>query len=55
MPLVSSKRRVMLEKLKALQPLEDDPHRDVHGVLLSDEIAFYANYHQVTGAKPGAD
>src|SRR5713101_8213247 len=47
MPSLSKKREAELAKLKRLIPPEDDPHRELHGVLLSDEIAFYADNHEL--------
>jgi deoxycytidine triphosphate deaminase len=47
MPSLTKKREAELAKLKKLTPSEDDPHKDLHGVLLSDEIAFYANNHKL--------
>jgi deoxycytidine triphosphate deaminase len=41
MPTLSEKRQAVLDKIKATPPSEDDPHPNVHGVLLSDEIAYY--------------
>jgi deoxycytidine triphosphate deaminase len=44
MVTLAQKRNEQLELLKSLYPPpEDDPHPDVTGVLLSDEIIFYAN------------
>ncbi|HVA12503.1 MAG TPA: hypothetical protein VNF99_04590 [Stellaceae bacterium] len=45
MPSLSQKRDAERAKLRAFTTSEDDPHEDLHGVLLSDEIAFYARNH----------
>lgn len=47
MPSLSTKRGVEFSKLNALSPSEDDPHLGANGVLLSDEIQFYAQYHNL--------
>lgn len=47
MPSLAAKRVIEKERLEALSPSEVDPHASVHGVLLSDEITFYANHHQL--------
>lgn len=39
------KRREELARIGQLHSSEIDPHPDFHGVLLSDEITFYANNH----------
>ena len=45
MPSLSTKRRELLSRFH--QPSEDDPHPSKAGVLLSDEIKFYADYHNL--------
>jgi deoxycytidine triphosphate deaminase len=35
------------EELKRIPPSEDDPHPEIHGVLLSNEIIFYATKHNL--------
>ena len=47
MPSLSRKRLAEKTTIEAFYPSEDDPHPDVHGVLLSDEITFYATNHQL--------
>src|ERR1700722_11886405 len=42
MPTLAEKRRVEATHLASLLSSEADPHPEVHGVLLSDEIIFYA-------------
>ena len=42
MPTLSEKRQAVLKRIRENPPADDDPHPDVHGVLLSDEITFYA-------------
>jgi deoxycytidine triphosphate deaminase len=44
MPTVADKRATLLERLNQLKPLDEDPFPDVHGVLLSDQIEYYATY-----------
>ena len=41
MPSLSEKRAKLLEEIEPLKPSEIDPHSNIHGVLLSDEIDFY--------------
>ena len=49
MPSLAKKRADLIAFLKQHPPSEDDPHSNVYGVLLSDEIAFYAeNFKLVT-------
>jgi hypothetical protein len=44
MASVTEKRKKAKRELDIIAPAcEDDPHPDVHGVLLSDEIIFYAD------------
>ena len=45
MPSLSKKRRELLSRFQ--QPSEDDPHPSKSGVLLSDEIQFYAEHHHL--------
>lgn len=47
MPSLAKKRADLEATLKQDPPLETDPHSDVHGVLLSDEIAYYADKHKL--------
>jgi deoxycytidine triphosphate deaminase len=47
MPSLAKKRAALEAILRMRPPSEIDPHSDVHGVLLSDEIAFYAENHQL--------
>src|SRR6266478_8273938 len=47
MPSLSAKREVEFQKLAALIASEDDSHPNVQGVLLSDEIQFYVNKHNL--------
>jgi deoxycytidine triphosphate deaminase len=47
MPSLSKKREAERKRLEALTPSEIDPHSDVKGVLLSDEIEFYALQHHL--------
>jgi deoxycytidine triphosphate deaminase len=47
MPSLAEKRVIERERLQALTPSEVDPHPSVHGVLLSDEIIYYAQSHQL--------
>ncbi len=60
MPFLAQKRAAERTKLSQLTPPEIDPHPNVYGVLLSDEIAFYAVNHQLitpfdrTNLKPAA-
>jgi len=42
MPSLSEKRRAQAEYLRSIAPSEQDPHETNRGVLLSDEIIFYA-------------
>jgi deoxycytidine triphosphate deaminase len=44
MPSLAKKRQEVLDRIKASPPFEYDPHPDVQGVLLSDEIRFYAKH-----------
>jgi hypothetical protein len=44
MPSLSIKRNAEFSKLNALSSSEDDPHPGAQGVLLSDEIRFYAHF-----------
>lgn len=44
---LSDKRRRLLSQLQQIPPSEDDPHPDRIGVLLSDEIQFYAQHHNL--------
>lgn len=44
MPSLSNKRSHQLSELQQLTPSEEDPHADRTGVLLSDEIQFYAEH-----------
>ena len=53
MPSLSEKRRAEANRLRAYCPLNVDPHPTVHGVLLSDEIIFYAeNHHLINPFNP---
>ena len=53
MPSLSQKREAELHKLAELPPSEDDPHKNVHGVLLRDEIQFYVRHcHLITPFDP---
>jgi deoxycytidine triphosphate deaminase len=45
MPSHSQKRQAEARQLRSLRPSETDPHRTSTGVLLSDEIIFYADNH----------
>jgi deoxycytidine triphosphate deaminase len=47
MPTLAEKRRVEARHLKSLLSSEVDPHPAVHGVLLSDEIIYYADNHNL--------
>jgi deoxycytidine triphosphate deaminase len=47
MSTLSKKRRDETQKIHSLPPSEEDPHRDITGVLLSDEIIFYAEEHRL--------
>jgi deoxycytidine triphosphate deaminase len=47
MPTLEKKRAAELAKLSQLTPSDVDPHPKVRGVLLSDEIAFYADNHKL--------
>src|SRR2546427_12434776 len=47
MPSLSTKRHDLLVHLQQLHPSEEDPHADRTGVLLSDEIQFYAEHHKL--------
>jgi deoxycytidine triphosphate deaminase len=47
MASLASKRASEASKLSALLPSETDPHADTRGVLLSDEIEFYALNHSL--------
>ena len=47
MPTFSKKRKAEARHLASLFPSETDPHPNVHGVLLSDEIIFYAANHNL--------
>ena len=47
MPSLSQKRHAEEQRIEALNPSEHDPHSEVHGVLLSDEIIYYAENHQL--------
>ncbi|MGE4063734.1 MAG: hypothetical protein AB7E79_10245 [Rhodospirillaceae bacterium] len=47
MPSLPEKRTAQESKLKRLKPSEVDPRPNTHGVLLSDEIAFYAHNHDL--------
>lgn len=47
MASLAKKREAELAKLMQLTPSDTDPHSNVYGVLLSDEIAFYANNHHL--------
>jgi deoxycytidine triphosphate deaminase len=47
MPTLSEKRRAQARHLSQLLPSEVDPHPNVTGVLLSDEIIFYAGSHNL--------
>ncbi len=47
MPSLAKKRHDRLARLQQLPPSEDDPHADRTGVLLSDEIRYYAEYHRL--------
>ncbi len=44
MPSLFNKRENQLSQLQQLPPSEEDPHADWPGVLLSDEIEFYAEH-----------
>jgi deoxycytidine triphosphate deaminase len=48
MPTHSKKREAERAQILAFKPSEIDPHANISGVLLSDEIIFYAeNYHLI--------
>jgi len=48
MSTLSLKRAAELQRLQELIPSEDDPHHThAGGVLLSDEIIFYADNHNL--------
>jgi deoxycytidine triphosphate deaminase len=47
MPSRSEKRLEQAGHLRSLVPLEIDPHQNIGGVLLSDEIIFYADNHNL--------
>jgi deoxycytidine triphosphate deaminase len=47
MPTLSEKRQAQGEFLHSLRPSEDDPHPEIHGVLLSDEIIFYSEAYNL--------
>jgi deoxycytidine triphosphate deaminase len=47
MPTLSEKRRAQARHLSQLVASEVDPHPNVTGVLLSDEIIFYADNHKL--------
>jgi deoxycytidine triphosphate deaminase len=47
MPTHAERRQVEKELLTGTPPAEVDPHPSVHGVLLSDEIIFYATHHNL--------
>ncbi len=47
MSTLSQKRDAERQRLAALIPSEDDPHSAERGVLLSDEIIFYAENHDL--------
>lgn len=44
---LTEKRRSELEYLKTLSPLETDPRASIRGILLSEQIAYYAENHQL--------
>lgn len=47
MTTFAKKRVEQTKELHSVEPLEVDPHPDVCGVLLSDEIIFYAEQHRL--------
>jgi len=47
MSTLSQKRASQKEHILSRRPSEDDPHRGIHGVLLSDEITYYARNHNL--------
>jgi len=47
MPSLSEKRSAEKRRLESLKLQIIDPHPDVHGALLSDEIIFYAEYYDL--------
>jgi deoxycytidine triphosphate deaminase len=47
MPSLTEKRRAEANRLRSYCPLNVDPHPTIHGVLLRDEITFYAENHHL--------
>src|ERR1700731_1012597 len=47
MPSFSEKRQAEALDLNSIPPPEEDPHPENHGVLLSDEIIYYAENHSL--------
>jgi deoxycytidine triphosphate deaminase len=47
MPSLAQKRASLNSLLRQHPPSDCDPRPEIHGVLLSDEIAFYANNHNL--------
>jgi hypothetical protein len=41
------KRKAERAKLAQMAPSEDDPNPDVRGILLSDQITYFARNHQL--------
>jgi hypothetical protein len=42
---IAEKRKLERAKLADMAPSDIDPNPDVHGILLSDQITFFANNH----------
>jgi deoxycytidine triphosphate deaminase len=47
MTTFAAKRRTQGADLRSFRPSDVDPHPNVHGVLLSDEIIFYSEQHNL--------
>jgi len=47
MVTIAAKREEQLERIKKYPPLEDDPKPGQHGILLSDQITYFATHHRL--------
>src|ERR1700743_2757039 len=47
MTALSKRIAEQMQKLTTIEPLEVDPHPNIFGVLLSDEITYYAENHHL--------
>jgi hypothetical protein len=44
---IAIRRAEQLKRIYATAPLEDDPKPDENGILLSDQITYYATHHDM--------